>query len=49
MNKVKRCYQDILLMEQCYKGKWGMLMMSDCCWFLIREYLTTHKNKSLKR
>ena len=45
----ERFYQDILRMEQRYKGKWDVSMMSDYCRFLIREYMTTHKKKSLKR
>ena len=44
----ERFYQDILRMEQLYKGKWDVSMMSDYCLFPIREYLTTHKKKSLK-
>ena len=43
-------HQDILQMEQRYKGRWDPSMMSDYCWFLQREDTTTHKRKSvLKR
>ncbi|KAJ4431207.1 hypothetical protein ANN_19804 [Periplaneta americana] len=46
----ERFHQDILQIEQRYKGRWDPSMMSDYCWFLQREDTTTHKKKSvLKR
>lgn len=41
----ERFHQDVLQMERRYQGKWDESMMSDYCWFLLREDSTSHKRK----
>ena len=41
----ERFHQDILQMEQRYKGRWEESMMSDFCWFLQREAFSVHNRK----
>jgi len=44
----ERFHQDILKIEQRYKGRFGEYMMSDYCWFLQREDPSKHDRKSNK-
>lgn len=42
----ERFHQDVMVMEQRYRGKYTPAMMGDFCWFLQRESTVTHKRKS---
>ena len=41
----KRFHQDIKIVEERYRGRWGESMMTDYCWSLKRELPIRKANK----
>ena len=45
----ERFHQELKTLEQGYQGRWGINMMPEYCWWIIREGEVTHKRKGIRR